>query len=387
MNFSLFVSCPQGLEYLLEDEVRALGLKVTRVSPQGVYGKADLETSYNLCIWSRLANRVQLILFADSVYDNKSLYQLCYAFAWKKVFSPNKTIAIEFHGLSNHIRNSMFGAQLVKDAIVDHFQKSVGMRPSIDRENPDIRLHARLKDDFFTLSLDLTGYSLHQRGYRVQAGAAPIKENIAAAMLIRAQWPKLAAEGFALEDAFCGSGTVVIEAALMAAHIAPGLIRKDQAVHHWVKHDPALWEKCLEQAREKSQNINLQISGSDIDEKQVEAARANAERAGVHKLVEFKVKPMQQCRALSKKGLFICNPPYGERLEDFKSLVPLYQDLGKVMHDHYQGWQAAILTSDFMLAKATGLRSAKQYTLFNGALKCKLYCMSLNPDNQLRKSH
>ncbi|WP_040916110.1 THUMP domain-containing protein, partial [Legionella tunisiensis] len=222
MNYSLFISCPKGLEYLLEEEVKTLGLHVTRVSPQGVYGEADLTVIYQLCLWSRLANRVQLLLFSGQAHNEQTLYQLCNQFPWQTVFSADKTLAIEFHGSSTHIRNSMFGAQVVKDGIVDHFRQFKGMRPSIDREKAQIRLHAHLKHDIVTVSFDLTGYSLHQRGYRTQAGEAPLKENIAAAMLIRAKWPQLAANGYALHDPFCGAGTLIIEAAMMAGHIAPG---------------------------------------------------------------------------------------------------------------------------------------------------------------------
>ena len=189
MIFSLFVSCPKGLEYLLEDELRALGLNITRVSPQGVYGEGNLAIVYHLCLWSRLANRVQLILFSGEAHNQQTLYQLCRQYPWQTVFPADKTLVIEFHGASEHIRNTMFGAQVVKDGIVDHCRELHGERPVIARDNPHIRLHAYLKNDEVTVSFDLTGYSLHQRGYRMQAGPAPLKENIAAAMLIRAKWP------------------------------------------------------------------------------------------------------------------------------------------------------------------------------------------------------
>lgn len=384
MIFSLFVSCPKGLEYLLEDEVKALGLRITRVSPQGVYGEGDIAVIYHLCIWSRLANRVQLILFSGQAHNQQTLYQLCHQYPWQTVFSVDKTLAIEFHGSSAHIRNTMYGAQLVKDGIVDHWRDLHGDRPMIDREGSQIRLHAYLKDDELTVSFDLTGYSLHQRGYRMQAGAAPLKENVAAAMLIRAKWPELAAEGLAFHDPFCGAGTLVIEAAMMAAHIAPGLIRDDQSLHHWVQHQPSLWEKIRLQALQQVKPVALKLYGSDTDPQIIDVARANAERAGVAPLVEFSSTTLEHCRPKAEKGLVICNPPYGERLGDATQLMPLYQQLGKVLHEHYQGWQAAVLTSNPVLAKAIGLRANKQYTLYNGALECKLYCMSVDATNNLK---
>ncbi len=384
MIFSLFVSCPKGLEYLLEEEVKALGLQVIRVSPQGVYGEGDITVIYHLCLWSRLANRVQLVLFSGEAHNQQTLYQLCHQYPWQTVFSVDKTLAIEFHGSSPQIRNTMYGAQVVKDGIVDHCRELHGARPVIDREDSQIRLHAYLKNDDLTVSLDLTGYSLHQRGYRLQAGAAPLKENVAAAMLIRAKWPQMAAEGAAFHDPFCGAGTLVIEAAMMAAHIAPGLIRDDQSLHHWVQHQPSLWEKIRLQALEQVKPVTLKLRGTDVNPQLIDMARANAERAGVAPLVEFSSTTLEHCRPPAEKGLVVCNPPYGERLGDAKQLIPLYQELGAVLHEHYQGWQAAVLTSNPLLAKAMGLRASKQYTLYNGALECKLYCVGIDATNQLK---
>lgn len=386
MNYSLFVSCPRGLEYLLEEELKSLGLRVNRVSPQGVFGEADLALIYIICLWSRLANRVQLILFSGDAHNEQMLYKLTNEYHWQTVFTADKSLAIEFHGTSTHIRNTMFGAQVVKDGIVDHFRQFKGIRPTIDKERPQIRIHAYLKQDNMTVSLDLTGYSMHQRGYRTQAGEAPLKENIAAAMLIRAKWPQLADKGYALHDPFCGSGTLVIEAAMMAGHIAPGLLRQDQALIHWVQHQPSLWEKIRVQALQEVKPVKVKLRGSDLDSRLIKIAIANAERAGVLPLVEFSVADVKDCKAVDPHGLVISNPPYGERLGETPHLITLYQQLGTSLHTHYQGWQAAILTSNPLLAKAVGLRAEKFYTLYNGALECKLYCFSLSADNQLKSS-
>lgn len=386
MNYSLFISCARGLEYLLEDEMKFLGLQVSRVSPQGVYGEATLAVIYHLCIWSRLANRIQLILFSGEAHNEQNLYQLCNQFPWQTVFNAEKSIVIDFHGTSDHIRNTMFGGQVVKDGIVDHFRQQHGIRPSVARENPDIRLHAYLKHDRITISLDLTGYSLHQRGYRTQAGEAPLKETLAAAMLIRAKWPQLAASGFAFHDPFCGSGTLVIEAAMMAGHIAPGLLRQDQSLIHWVQHQSSLWEKVRAQALLQVKPPGVSIRGTDSDARVINLALANAERAGVLPLVEFTVQAVHDCQSSADKGLLVCNPPFGERLGDTTQLIPVYHQLGNTIHTHFQGWQAAVLTSNPILAKAIGLRAGKQYTLFNGSLECKLYCLSVSADNQLKGS-
>jgi 23S rRNA (guanine2445-N2)-methyltransferase / 23S rRNA (guanine2069-N7)-methyltransferase len=384
MNYAVFVSCPKGFEYLLEQELHTLGLSITRVSPQGVYGEATLAKIYHLCLWSRLANRLQVILLQGEVLNQKAIYQLCYDFSWSTVFSPDKTLCIEFHGLSDDIRNSMFGAQLVKDAIVDNMRAAHGARPVIDRDNPQIRLHAHLKNDQLTVSFDVTGFSMHQRGYRLQAGVAPLKENIAAGMLIRAGWPEYAAMGSALHDPFCGSGTLVIEASMIAKNMAPGLLRSDQSLQYWAAHQPLLWAEVREAALQAIKPYPVILRGSDCDPQVIALAKANAQRAGVADGVDFSSIPLEACRALDDKGLLIGNPPYGERLGDVSQLVPLYQQLGEVLHANYQGWDAAILTSDAVLAKSIGLRAHKQYAMYNGGIECKLYLLALNAANEWR---
>ena len=384
MNYSLFVSCPKGLEYLLEEELRTLGLKVTKVSPNGVYGEASLLVIYQLCLWSRIANRVQLILFSGHASNEQTIHQLCTEFHWQTVFSVDKSIAIEFHGSSEQIRNTMYGAQVVKDGIVDHFRRLNGSRPTVDKANPQILIHAHLKNDFLTVSFDLAGYSLHQRGYRAKAGAAPIKENVAAALLIRAKWPQLAAHGYSLHDPFCGSGTLVIEAAMMAAHIAPGLLRHDQSLLYWVEHQSGLWEKTRALALEQVKPLTTKLLGTDTDSKAIAIARTNAQLAGVSALVSFDVASVSEAKGLSDKGIVVCNPPYGERLGDTTQLIPIYQQLGLSLHTHCQGWKAAVLTSNPLLAKAIGLRASKQYALYNGPIECKLYCFDISTENELK---
>ena len=386
MIFSVFVSCPKGLEYLLEEELKGLGFIIDRVSPQGVYGAVDLTMIYRVCLWSRLASRVHLILFSGLAVDQQALYALCRAFAWDTVFSVDKTLAITFHGESPTFRHSLFGAQVIKDAVVDFFRDTTGSRPMVDRADPAVLLHAHLKHDTITVSLDLTGYSLHQRGYRLQAGAAPLKENIAAALLMRARWPALFETGYALHDPCCGAGTLVIEAAMMAAKIAPGSLREDQAFQYWKGHDPALWDALQKEARLAVKPLACRLLGSDVDSDLLTIAQTNAARAGVSEWVEWKNMSLVDARPASAKGLLVANPPYGVRLGEEMEWMPFYKDLGHVLHTYYQGWQAALLTPSPLLAKATGLRSHKQYTLYNGPLACKVYCITLEASNQLNTS-
>lgn len=381
MMFPVFISCPKGLEGLLSEELKTLHIFSDRTSPQGVYSTLSLEDLYRVCLWSRLAGRVQVILFEDAVETPEDLYAACRAFAWENVFLPEKTFAITFHGSSSFFRNTLFGAQVVKDAVADYFKEKTGLRPHIDRENPDILLHAFLKNGRVTVSLDVVGYSLHQRGYRQDAGEAPLKEHLAAAMLMRAGWPKLMKEGYALQDLCCGSGTLVIEGLMMAANIAPGLLRQDKAFYHWQSHDESIWQKVRATAESAVIKPTVLAQGSDKDARAIAHAKENARRAGVSLWVSWKISALEQAMPIAEKGLMITNPPYGVRLGDSSGLQPFYKSLGRTLNAQFQQWTAAILTPEVELAKATGLRAHKQYTLYNGALLCKLYCFKLDASN------
>lgn len=382
MIFSIFVSCPKGLEYLLEDELKAMGFSVSRVSPQGVYGDADLAMIYKICLWSRIAGRVQVILFTGKADNEKALYQLCRTYAWDTIFPLDKTFSIQFHGSSDIFRHTLFGSQVIKDAIVDVFREKTGERPIVSRERPDILLHAHLKKDQMTLSLDMTGYSLHQRGYRLNAGDAPLKEHVAAALLTRAKIKQQKA----LQDPCCGSGTLVIEAAMMAAEIAPGLLREDQAFQHWLGHDEFLWQQARKEAKAQAKTPSMKFLGSDQDPSLIHYAKENAARAGVSDDIQWEVKDLSEVRPIAEEGLVVMNPPYGERLGEEDALIPLYQSIGRCLHTYFKGWSATILTSKPVLAKALGLRSHKQYSLYNGSLLCKLYCFDLNQNNTLGRT-
>jgi 23S rRNA (guanine2445-N2)-methyltransferase / 23S rRNA (guanine2069-N7)-methyltransferase len=389
MLFPIFVSCPKGLENLLTIELEALGLQNAKNSPQGVFGDASLTCIYQIALWSRLANRIHLILFSGQAYNSQMLYKSCEQFAWQTVFSGENSIKIQFHGTSPQLRNEMYSAQVVKDAIADHFRKLSGNRPSVDKQDAQIQIHAYLKYDQVTVSLDLVGYSLHQRGYRKEQGQAPLKENLAAALLWRMNWPQIANNGGSFADLMCGSGTLVIEAALMACKIAPGLLRQDQAFPYWIHHQPNLWEKLKQEARAQQQKPGIAFYGSDIQGKAIEKARENAFRAGVDHLIQWSQQAIDTTHATQdfSPGLLVINPPYGERLGEQLDLIPTYQELGHTLFEQFQGWQAGVLTSDPMLAKAIGLRSHKSYSFFNGSIPCQLYCISLDEKNLLKQGH
>jgi 23S rRNA (guanine2445-N2)-methyltransferase / 23S rRNA (guanine2069-N7)-methyltransferase len=404
--FPLFITCPKGIEVLLQDELSRLGATALKQTVGGVHCEASLEIMYQICLWSGLANRVLLSLTQGPVSDSDACYQLCRNYPWSKLFTPNSTLAVSFTGQSAFMRNTVYGAQLIKDGIVDHLRETLQERCDVDTKNPDCRVVARLHNGKLSLFYDLSGHSLHQRGYRTQAGTAPIKENLACALLIRAGWPKMLAQEIPnsennfsdnsqtqqppLIDPCCGSGTLLIEAAMMATNKAPGLDRFDFGFLHWQGHNPGLWASLQKQALEKHEQAleknHPEFFGFDKDPAVLSIAKRNIKAAGFEGMIQLKEQSLsdfslpESCQ--DNTGLIIANPPYGERLEDSADLIPLYQEIGLALSQQANGWQAAIFTSDPMLAKSTGLRSYKQYPLFNGTIPCQLYLFDLSAENR-----
>ena len=383
----LILTCPKGLEGLLLEEAINLGLEEAREQTAAIRGQGSLEVAYRLCLWSRLANRVLLVLDRFTTTNAETLYDGVYRIDWAEHLEPGGTLAVEFSGHGSGIDNTHFGALKVKDAIVDRLRTPAGERPSVDKLNPDLRVHLRLDRGQAVLSLDMSGHSLHQRGYRLQQGAAPLKENLAAAVLIRAGWPRIAAEGGALTDPMCGVGTFLVEGAMMAADIAPNLRRERWGFSAWLGHVPALWNRLHDEARARAEagmaRQPLWIRGYEADPRLIQPAKNNIERAGLSSWIRvyqgdvatFEPRPDQ-----NQKGLVICNPPYGERLGDEASLVYLYQNLGERLRQACLGWEAAVLTSAPDLGKRMGIRSHKQYAFWNGALPCKLLLIKVELD-------
>ena len=386
-RFELFLTCPKGLEGLLAEEATALGLEETREHTSAVRGMADMETAYRLCLWSRLGNRVLLVLKRFAMKDAEELYHGVLDVEWQDHLLPDGTLAVEFSGHGSGIDNTHFGALKVKDAIVDKLRTPSGERPSVDKLNPDLRVHLRLDRGEAILSLDLSGHSLHQRGYRLQQGAAPLKENLAAAILIRAGWPRIAAAGGALADPMCGVGTFLVEAAMIAADIAPNLKRTRWGFSAWLGHVPAMWRKLHDEALARAEaglaKTPAWIRGYEADPRLIQPARNNVERAGLSdwiKVYQGEVATFEPRPDQNQKGLVICNPPYGERLGDEASLLYLYQNLGERLRQACLNWEAAVFTGAPDLGKRMGIRSHKQYSFWNGALPCKLLLIKVTPD-------
>ncbi|GAB3276672.1 bifunctional 23S rRNA (guanine(2069)-N(7))-methyltransferase RlmK/23S rRNA (guanine(2445)-N(2))-methyltransferase RlmL [Parahaliea aestuarii] len=385
-----FATCPKGIESLLAHELQVLGANTARETVAGVYFTGPLAAAYRACLWSRLANRVLLPLATVDAADGDQLYAGLSALDWQAWMQVSQTFAIDFSGQNRAIRNTQFGAQRTKDALVDWFQQRFGRRPSVDRRAPDLRFNLRLSKDRAMLALDMVGGSLHRRGYRSEAGAAPLKENLAAAILLRADWPGMAARGGALIDPMCGSGTLLLEGAMMAADIAPGLDRRRFGFEAWSGHNPQQWQAILSDARgraERGRQRQLpEMRGYDADNRVVRRAQENIARLGLERAVRVLRKPLAELRRPTHlpiaEGLLVCNPPYGERLGEKESLRYLYRELGEAMKREFDGWQAAIFTSDLDLGRAIGLRSHRQYKLYNGALPASLLLFDLK-DNRL----
>ncbi|WP_447555765.1 bifunctional 23S rRNA (guanine(2069)-N(7))-methyltransferase RlmK/23S rRNA (guanine(2445)-N(2))-methyltransferase RlmL [Vreelandella sp. EE22] len=391
---AFLATCPKGIEGLLMEELSSLGAGACKATVAGVYFNADLAIAYRACLWSRLANRVILIVGRDTmVASAKDLFDAAMKIDWPSHVVSGKTLAVDFHGRSDEIRHTRFGAQTVKDAIVDSLALAGVERPNVDTKAPDLRLYAHLHRANLTLGIDLSGDSLHRRGYRKEVGHAPLKENLAAALLVRADWPARARNGEALVDPLCGSGTLLIEAALIAADQAPNLHRGRFGFEGWAGHQVPVWEELKREALARAsigrKRCRTTLYGFDQSPAALAAARANAMRAGVPALIEFEGQGLNQLarpEALTgDTGLLITNPPYGERLGELPELVGLYATLGDKAKALFPGWQLALFTGNPDLGHRLGLRAHKQYALKNGALDAKLLLMAIG-DAQDRKT-
>ena len=386
-----FAACPKGLEALLAAELLALGATASRETVAGVYFTGPPALAYRACLWSRLANRVLLPIARVEAEHGDILYEQLKAIDWAGLFGPDQSFAIDFSGQNPRIRNTQFGAQRSKDAIVDWFTEHAGRRPFVARKDPDIRFNIRLGGSEAVVSMDFSGGSLHQRGYRVGGGAAPLKENLAAAILLRADWPGIAARGGALIDPMCGSATLLLEAAMMVADMAPGLQRRRFGFEHWRDHNADQWRAIVADARGRAERgkarVLPEIRGYDADPRVIRTAQENIARIGLDKVVRVNTRAVADLTKPSHTdlplGLLVCNPPYGERLGEKDSLVGLYRQLGEIMAREFKGWQAAVFTSDLDLGRATGLRSHRRYALWNGAIAAHLLLFDLT-NNEFR---
>ncbi|SJM91499.1 bifunctional 23S rRNA (guanine(2069)-N(7))-methyltransferase RlmK/23S rRNA (guanine(2445)-N(2))-methyltransferase RlmL [Crenothrix polyspora] len=383
-TYELFASTPKAMEDILAEELKSLGVTHTKTTVAGVAFQGDLETAYRTCLWSRTANRILLILSTFSVTSQDDLYNGIAKINWFEHLEPTGTFAVTFNVKNSEvINNSHFGALKVKDAIVDQMRKKFEIRPSIDTERPSIRINVHLHGEKAQLSLDLSGESLHRRGYRDISISAPIKENLAAAMLLRSGWPAIAKQGGTLLDPMCGSGTLLLEGAMMAADFAPGLLRDYFGFLGWKKHDATCWEKLIGEAEQRkwvgmAKKMPV-IVGFDQDRQTVHAALGHINNARLHNKIHIERRDISDAKPAEawQPGLVICNPPYGERLGDEQETAELYTHFGETLKTQFIGWKAALIISNPELGFRLGIRSQKPITLYNGALECRLLRLNI----------
>jgi 23S rRNA (guanine2445-N2)-methyltransferase / 23S rRNA (guanine2069-N7)-methyltransferase len=372
-----FATTAKGLEELLATELRDLGAERVGVGRAGVSFSGPLEVAYRACLWSRVASRVLLPLASFRADSPEALYAGVRGLRWTEHLSSRGTLAVDCSSTQSKVTHSHFAALTTKDAIVDQLRERTGERPSVDVARPDVRVNVYLHRDRATVSIDLSGESLHRREYRERGVAAPLKENLAAALLLLAEWPAVARAGGDFVDPMCGSGTLPIEAALIAADIAPGLRRTHFGFVRWRGHQAEIWRRLLADAKEKEIRDPKRlpaIRGYDLHGGAVGTALTNVERAELRGRVHIEKRALADCvpPASGGTGVFIVNPPYGERLGDVATLAPLYAEIGDVLRRRFTGWTGYVLAGNADLAKHVGLRAARRFVVYNGAIECRL---------------
>jgi 23S rRNA (guanine2445-N2)-methyltransferase / 23S rRNA (guanine2069-N7)-methyltransferase len=366
---------PRGFADLLAAEITALGGGSVREAAGGVSFEGPLATGYRVLLESRLASRVLLQLARARVHDAQQLYDFVRSIDWREHLDARGTLACGFSGRHPAIANTHFGALKVKDAIVDQLREFTRQRPSIDTRRPDLTVQAHAARGEVALCIDLAGESLSRRGYRLQGGEAPLRENLAAGILVRAGWPAIAAAGGGFLDPMCGSGTFVIEAAWMAAGIAPGLLRQWWGFTGWRGHDAKLWDEVVEAARARARKLEVSVRGADRNRAAIATAQANARRAGIADAVTFErcdIAALAPPAAEAPPGLLCVNPPYGERIGGGEEAAAAHRAIGEALRGPFAAWHAVVLTGEPALGQLIGVEASRVHTVFNGPIQCRL---------------
>lgn len=383
---SFFVTCSKGFDDLLVKELEALGIENIEQKYSGIGFDGSLQQAYAVCLWSRLASRVLLKLKSFPVESDDDLYAGLQTINWTSHIEMDGTLAVNCTLNQSQITNSHYASLRTKDAIVDQFKDLYESRPSVDTDRPDVRINVHIDHDIADVSLDLSGEPLHMRGYRISSVTAPLKENLAAAILQRCGWPEKQSN---LVDPMCGSATFLIEAALMSLDIAPGLKRKYYGFMYWKGHQATVWNALLADAKKRAKSpseLTVSLTGFDASKDAIAAARQNVHSAGMQDVITLEQSNFSQsCELFKSKaisiepGLVLVNPPYGERLGDKKELEDLYSEMGDCWRDNFPDWRIAVFTADDALVKHIGLRAHRTNSFFNGAIKCKLNQYQIRP--------
>lgn len=364
-----FATTGKGIEELLAGELRALGVTVAAVESGGVRFTGDMTDCWRANLWLRTANRVLLPLAVFPCDSPQALYERVRELDWPALLTPDMTLAVDCNLRDSAMTHSGFVALKTKDAIVDALRDSCGRRPSVDTRNPDVRVNVHLVKNLCTVSLDSSGDPLDRRGYRLERTDAPLRETLAAALVELAGWDG----SVPLADPMCGSGTILIEAALKAARRAPGMMRDGFGFQRWRNFDPLRWATFLAEAREAViSTLAIPVLGCDRQSRAVEVARQNARRAGVGEMLTLERRAIREFSPPPGPGVLIFNPPYGHRLSDEELLKPLYREIGDVMKKRCTGYTAYLFTASPELAKCVGLKASRRFVLFNGPLECRL---------------
>lgn len=396
MRTTYFATTARGFEELLKTELEQIFPDIAcKVAQGGVHFTTTQKGVYSALLHSRLASRILFPLIHTKIFSDTDLYASVVAYNWLDLFDPKDTFVVDFNGTNRDIRHTQFGAMRVKDGIVDYFERKGFARPTVDKLRPDVRIHVYLDRENVVISLDLSGDALHIRGYREETGKAPLRETLAAAIVVRAGWQK----GTPLVDPMCGSGTLLIEAAQMQANIAPQLSRQHWGFYGWKGHDQSLWTEVVEQAKANVKSLASTIDdkqacnffGFDLDSRVLTKAKQNAKNAGVAHLIKWQQGDVAYLTnpCSDKMGTVICNPPYGERLGTTPTLIALYSAFGQRLKQQFSGWNVSIFSGEPELLNSLRLRSHRQFKAKNGPLDCvqKNYQLSErvqldNPDNR-----
>ena len=361
-----------GLETVLASELEALGAENIRILKRAVEFEGNNEVLYKSNLWLRTALRILLPITTFKARNEAELYKQIKAYDWSRFINNNETLAIDAVVFSKYFNHSKFVALKVKDAICDRFVEKTGRRPSVNLESPNMMLNVHVAEDTFTISLDSSGAPLNRRGYRTKDHPAPINESLAAGMILLSGWDG----STPFFDPMCGSGTIVMEAAMIAAGIAPNLKKTDFAFMRWRDYDAALWKRILEEAQTSIKTPEVRITGSDIAVSAIDVARQTALDYGLKKYINLAVSSFNEMRAPGKNGTIIMNPPYDERLKS-RDIVKLYTDIGTHLKHNFSGWDAWVISSNLEALKLVGLKPAEKHTLYNGSLECRFQKFSM----------
>jgi len=369
LNFQFFATCPRGLEALLADELlvqRALKILVT---DGGVSFEGNLDTMYRVNLHSRIATRVMSRVGQGSYSSEEDIYKATFKLNWPAWFKVNQTIRVKVTGVKCPLKSLDFVTLRIKDAVCDRFREEGALRPSVSVRDPDVRIHAYLTQDQYQLYLDTSGAPLYQRGFRDVSVIAPLRENLAAGILMLTGWQP----GTPILDPMCGGGTFLIEAAMMAVNQPPGM-KRTFGFQKLTSFDESLWKKIETEATNKMKAIEfLDIYGSDMDLRAVRVARHNLKVAGLEEAAKVMQSDFIKLEPPASEGTLVTNPPYGQRIGEDEDLKEVYPVWAKHMKESFGGWDTYFLTADLEMPKDMRLKPTKKTPLYNGALECRLF--------------